>query len=481
VKRALWATIWALAGACGAPAAEPASPPCRWNEHRIPVTAAASDAVDILFVVDDSGGTLADQRRVAEAIPALLDRLSHPPDEDADGYPDAPIVTDVHFGVVSSDLGTLGFFVRGCPDPLDGEDGILHDSALQTAQDCDTSYPRYLHFLEGDDPAAIAHDVACVEVLGEDGCSFQQPLAAARRALIDHAGDTNAGFLRDDTLLAIVFVTNGDDCSAADDDFFNSSLWTSPADVRCALEGGEYLDAPVTLAGELLVLREADPSRLVLAVVGAIPPDVECAAPAGSPESFDCVLSDPRMTPRLDDSGAGLAPSCTEPGGASAMPPHRLVTAIGAAALGGASAVLSSTCAPAGSDVLDPILAAIQPHLHGVCLSRPLPRAPDGSFQCRIREELMDAGPCPPSRVDLGLTDDEHRLCHVCQNGDGIDRLFDAEGTDLRACADATRSGDFWELTHEQGCSSTGQVRFRGDSMPGLGTRVSIACWDREC
>jgi hypothetical protein len=54
-------------------------------------------------------------------------------------------------------------------------------------------------------------------LLGDKGCGFEHQLASIDRALgADGSGlpPTNAGFLRDDALLAIIILSNEDDCSA---------------------------------------------------------------------------------------------------------------------------------------------------------------------------------------------------------------------------------------------------------------------------
>ena len=57
----------------------------------------------------------------------------------------------------------------------------------------------------------------CIAALGESGCGFEHQFAAITRALgVDGraAPAENQGFLRPDALLAIVMITNEDDCSA---------------------------------------------------------------------------------------------------------------------------------------------------------------------------------------------------------------------------------------------------------------------------
>ena len=48
----------------------------------------------------------------------------------------------------------------------------------------------------------MSSDFACLATLGTGGCGFEQQLKAVRKALTIHADGANAGFVRDDSLLA---------------------------------------------------------------------------------------------------------------------------------------------------------------------------------------------------------------------------------------------------------------------------------------
>jgi len=62
--------------------------------------------------------------------------------------------------------------------------------------------------------------LACMSSLGTDGCGFEQPLEAMKLAITDWSGD-NAWFLREDAYLAVVILTDEDDCSVKQAEFFN--------------------------------------------------------------------------------------------------------------------------------------------------------------------------------------------------------------------------------------------------------------------
>src|SRR5262249_37089219 len=72
--------------------------------------------------------------------------------------------------------------------------------------------------------ATLTTQLSCMAAAGDTGCGFEMPLESGYRALTSQLPE-NAGFLRPDAILGIVFVTNEDDCSAPDDsDLFDPSL-----------------------------------------------------------------------------------------------------------------------------------------------------------------------------------------------------------------------------------------------------------------
>ena len=126
---------------------------------------------------------------------------------------------------------------------------------------CLPTYPKFLRFQPGpgSEPDDFAQDVSCVALnLGTDGCGFEQQLEATLKAITPascdepycvfseatrgHAGpggENTVGadlFVRPDSLLALVLVTDEDDCSAADPEVFNLNSTVYPereANLRC--------------------------------------------------------------------------------------------------------------------------------------------------------------------------------------------------------------------------------------------------------
>jgi hypothetical protein len=177
--------------------------------------------LDIVFVVDNSGSMKEEQASLARNFPAFMDVLEALPE----GVP------NLHIGVVSSDLGAGPFIgVESCMKR--GGDGGVFQATPRAQNGTCTSAPHgqsYISAVAGQQnfTGSISDALACIAELGTSGCGFEHQLGAARRAL---GGDPqglpaeNAGFLRDEALLAIVIITDEDDCSAPDDtDLFDPS------------------------------------------------------------------------------------------------------------------------------------------------------------------------------------------------------------------------------------------------------------------
>ena len=89
----------------------------------------------------------------------------------------------------------------------------MKETARQT---CNPS-PRTGQWLDNSD-GTLSNDLSCRAAVGTSGASQEMPLLMAKRAVSDRVTDgTQAGFLRDDALLAVVMITDEDDQSNTDD------------------------------------------------------------------------------------------------------------------------------------------------------------------------------------------------------------------------------------------------------------------------
>src|SRR5690349_6186517 len=70
-------------------------------------------AVDVLFVIDDSGSMDQEQENLSVQIPALVRDLASPPDRDADGQPDWAPVESLRIAIANTDTGTGSISITG--------------------------------------------------------------------------------------------------------------------------------------------------------------------------------------------------------------------------------------------------------------------------------------------------------------------------------------------------------------------------------
>jgi hypothetical protein len=291
------------------------------GEGEPPVVQAAS--LDLVFVVDNSGSMLEEQDLLRAALPGLIGALLDPPRDGTGDYLYPP-VRDLHVGVINGDLGVAGYVVQTCEDnPEGGDGGALLNTPHGSA--CDASYPRYLSYEigteENPDPAEIqglAEDFGCISVLGTDGCSFQQPLEALSRAMTVQAGPggPNEGFLRDDSMLGVIFFSDDDDCSVEDTTFFDLSTFDYTPNLRCEREDDMLFGVDRYVAA-FRALR-GDASRLAFGMIVAVPPEESVCNGKGD-ELTGC-LELPIMEKTENETETMLERSCTYPPGCS--PPN---------------------------------------------------------------------------------------------------------------------------------------------------------------
>ena len=350
-------------------------PALGWVEPAGACTAASS--IDLLLVVDDSSSTDDEQTLLAAALHSLAGTLTSPPDDDADGRPDWPPITSLHAAVVTTDMGTGGAAIPTCGSgtfgAMLGDDGIFVTRG-SSAPGCSLgAHPPILSF-EPLDPMGL-FQLGCAASLGSGGCSYEQPLEAMLKALSPsapasytaasyappaffagtspHGDRQNAGLVRDDSLLAVLVVTDEDDCSAADVELFDpaSTTYATAPDLRCAAHPAA-LHPPARYVDGLLALRARRPDLLALAVLAGVPPDVSAVAP--TPADYAALLARPEMQGGID---TGVLPpavrtSCTSPAGRTAQAPRRLVRV--AQGLGTGRATVQSIC----NDDFGPALGA---------------------------------------------------------------------------------------------------------------------------
>jgi MYXO-CTERM domain-containing protein len=179
------------------------------------------EELDLLIVVDTSAGMADELAALAPQLGALVEQLS----AELTNYDD--LAPSLHVGVVSADLGAGPHALPGC---VAGGDGAAFVAPFLYRNvsgwgDVDQNF-------EG----SLAEAVADMVPTAADGCVVQQPLAAARRAL-DGTVTDNVGFLRPTAALAVLVITNQEDCSTGDASLFDPAAPGPATSYRCAAQG----------------------------------------------------------------------------------------------------------------------------------------------------------------------------------------------------------------------------------------------------
>ena len=203
------------------------------QETDVHVEQTVKNKVDILFLVDDSPSMMPKQAALQARFPDLIKVLD---DFGAKGNP-----AWYHIGVVTSDLGSAQS--TACPD-IGGTGAKLQPLGKAHGATCQAP-GNGLNFIDYNQldntnnlPAGqdLPTTFTCMASVGDTGCGFEHQLEAPYRALkncMPAADGTypnctipqNQGFLRYDSILVVVFLTDeDDDCSAPDDtDLFDAN------------------------------------------------------------------------------------------------------------------------------------------------------------------------------------------------------------------------------------------------------------------
>jgi hypothetical protein len=168
--------------------------------------------IDVLFMIDDSSSMVRDQANLVMSLSAFMDVLKAMPG----GLP------DVHLAVVTSDMGAGDGSISGCAGH--GDNGVFRYAP--TGSCVETGLLPGATFIADTGGAApetnfgladVTSVLECIAQTGSEGCGYEHQLASVARALGadgSPAPPENVGFLRPDAALAIIMLTDEDDCSA---------------------------------------------------------------------------------------------------------------------------------------------------------------------------------------------------------------------------------------------------------------------------
>jgi hypothetical protein len=501
------------------------------------------DKVDLLFMVDNSGSMREEQVSLREEFPKLINVLTTGTRPDGTMFPPAK---DLHLGVVSSDMGLVGINDIDKCEGL-GDDGVMLNTPSPDVSGCQSSYPRFLSYLaDTNDPMQTSTDFACIASLGTNGCGFEQQLEAVLKALwpsvdidpetgnpiepnrilflgdtngfgqLGHGDQENVGFLRNDpavglSLIAIIMVTDEEDCSSADTSHFTPAQYLDPADprvmqdlnLRCFYNKGNLYPLERYING-YKALRPGNENLVIFGAIAGVPPDlvepedyldVEWGDDNARNAFYDRILSDTRMQEmpdpmRTPEQGGNLLPSCNTDRG-RAYPPIRIVEV----ARGfGANGAVFSICQEDLGPAVDAIIEIIAKQLGAVCLPRQLVRDSRGLVGCNVVWELPPAnmaGPMTPTECGVGnysfllpvdegresVTDRGGNVCKVAQMAVLGGNVQPADQGDGQMFDEGWYYDDFSEEVAQECPGETQQrVAFTPRAKPPTGITVKLEC-----
>lgn len=161
------------------------------------------EKMDIVFIIDNSGSMATHQNNLAQNFPAFANVI--------DNYVTrGNQLLDYRIGVTTTSR-EIAYSSGGIPVPsFPAEDG-----ALIQKDECNMSRP----WIQRTDPDVVG-TFSCLAPVGTAGLGFEMPLVVADWAVDERVADgANDSFFRDDALLAIVILTDEDDCSMQDNNF----------------------------------------------------------------------------------------------------------------------------------------------------------------------------------------------------------------------------------------------------------------------
>ncbi len=321
--------------------------PLEAGADRAPPPPGKPIGVDVLFVVDNSPGMATPQKWLARDLAALIG---------AGGIDALPGGPSLRIGVISTDVGVGPHANSNCT--ATGDKGKL---LVRSGCAAPTGGAKYLERIgtSANYTPPLVDRLACMLQLGESGCGFEQPLESLRLAL----EGANPGFLRAEAALAVIVLSNEDDCSAATTSLFDPKEVASYGpytSYRCfqhgVLCGGKQPPlAPTLLSGCQpggSALHEVK-TRYLDFLLGLKPPGwVSVLVIAAQPKSVISVVQVEQQPPYWY-----VDASCQSSAGVKGDPAFRLYQlSEGLGARGG----FSSICADSYSAALKGLVARVQ-------------------------------------------------------------------------------------------------------------------------
>jgi hypothetical protein len=360
---------------------------------------------------------------------------------------------------------------------------------------------RFINFEAGStNPEQAKLEFSCIAKLGKNGCGLEQQLESAYKALAPSSvafsrntrgqgsggGAANSGFLRDDAVLAVVFVSDEEDCSIPDNssELFNrNSNNFMPGDIntRCGKPENQQLLFPISryVDGLRALKPEAYQDRIIFAAIVGIPLAVNLGglkAHSGK-EALDAILNRQDMQFLVRPSGISTAeeepvPVCINPSGdGNAAPARRLVEA---ASFFGENGLVSSVCESEYGSALSAVVTKVAAQLSGACFPASLP-VEGGKVPCDVVEikAVGDATPCDPARGRTQLP--SRRINNALRSVCRIDQLkVGASG--VVGSKPGWYYDDFSDAIQRECQVSPQRIAFTDGAEPGPGARAVLEC-----
>jgi hypothetical protein len=322
-------------------------------------------AVDVLLVVDNSGSMAEEQQIFATSVFSLVNSLVAP-------LPGSlwPAADDVRVAVISTDMGFSwggnpytdgdgwpGQLPQGCsnigdhgqfqvygsgttinlqPDAIpcdssavqcptnwtcgliDGDTGIGVCQAPNgdgTSQACPDISEDWAETTQADPNGQLPMQVACLSSLGTSGCGFEQQLQSAAVAV---TRTDQAVFMREDALLAVIVVSDEEDCSIEHKELFQvpeiQQLENRKVNIACNLDNNEqYLYSTTSFYQRLVDAKQGRVSGVVFGAIVGVPKAEDCQG-LGSDISACLNHADMQNVPVQEETASGLTwffkPAC---------------------------------------------------------------------------------------------------------------------------------------------------------------------------
>jgi len=357
---------------------------------------------------------------------------------------------------------------------------------------------RFIDFNAGvSDANAIAKQFGCIAKLGKNGCGLEQQLEATLKAVTPststvtpffsrntkgHGDGANKGFLREDAILAVILVTDEEDCSIPDQssDLFNARSMMFPEDIniRCGLDKYQGNLHPVErYINGLKALKPAAYAneRIIFAGIVGIPLNPQKKTFSGTTE-LDTILGLERMkfVPRNIPGSMNLepTPACESATDGSAAPARRMVQVAKAF---GDNGVVTSICENEYQSALSVIIKKIADQLTGACLPRKLTPNAEGKVECDVVEIKADLSDCDPGKGRI------ERLPNRTVNGSQRTVCRIDQVPVLNKATQAGKTGWYYddfsmEVTNE--CKADPQrIAFTPGAEPSPGSQAKFECF----